>query len=364
MAAGTLMLSLGLAAGLLLQWLVLVWVRQRGVLANPNSRSSHSQPTPTMGGLSIALVMLGYLAYVAVMEVIPGSDPFAAEMAADKPALAWWWLAGVLMMTLIGLLDDLRELNSGVRFAAQIGAAAMLLLSLHLPLSWGLLLLLGLAMVWFINLYNFMDGIDGIAAAQALLFCLGVQLLASGVPGWSGDLVWLLGGATLAFLLVNWPPAKIFMGDVGSQSIGLLIAGLVLYSWQQNFVPLVGSLILLAGFWFDATYTLCVRMATGQRYTQAHRSHLYQRLARRRGHLWTTVGFLLYGLCWLLPLAYLATRQNASAASAPAIADTGISVFGAEPLAWLWLLPAVLPLAVLCVYFRAGALTDDSEGVS
>ncbi|MEM9624444.1 MAG: hypothetical protein AAF993_22580, partial [Pseudomonadota bacterium] len=238
--------------------------------------------------------------------------------------------------------------------------SAMLLFSLQLGLPLWLLMLIAVAMVWFINLYNFMDGIDGIAAVQCLLFCVGVQILALQLPGWSGALVWLLSGATLAFLAFNWPPAKIFMGDVGSQFLGLLLGGLVLYLWQQDFVPLVGSLILLAGFWFDATYTLCVRMATGQAYTQAHRSHLYQRLAQRRGHLWTTVAFLLYGLAWLLPLAFAATQHNRGAGAAADMATyPQLTLFGADPSAWWWLLPAVLPLAVLCVYFRAGVMQHE-----
>ncbi len=162
--------------------------------------------------------------------------------------------------------------------------------------------------VWFVNLYNFMDGIDGIAAVQCLVFCFGVQIVSGGLAGWSSDAVWLLAGATLAFLAFNWAPAKIFMGDVGSNFIGLLIAALVLYLWKTDQVPLIASFILLAGFWFDATWTLCVRMLTGQPFARAHRSHLYQRLAQRFGHRFTTLAFTLFAGGWLLPLALAAAH--------------------------------------------------------
>ncbi|MEM9624385.1 MAG: hypothetical protein AAF993_22285, partial [Pseudomonadota bacterium] len=126
MAAGTVMLGLGLAAGLLLQWLVVRWARQRGVVATPNSRSSHSQPTPTMGGLALVLVVITYFIYAAVANVIPGAESFAEPLAeALGPdaqqgyMLAWWWLAGLMIMGLVGLLDDLRELSAWLRFVVQ-----------------------------------------------------------------------------------------------------------------------------------------------------------------------------------------------------------------------------------------------------
>ena len=133
------------------------------------------------------------------------------------------------------------------------------------------LVVIAVCMVWFTNLYNFMDGVDGYAAVQCLVFCVGAQWVAGGVPGWIGELIWLLGGVSVAFLTFNWPPAKIFMGDVGSGFIGLLLAFLVFYLWHRGNVPFIASLILLAVFWFDATYTLCVRIVTQQEFTQAHR---------------------------------------------------------------------------------------------
>ena len=313
--------------GLVLQWGVWRLVNRRHLLAEVNERSSHATPTSTMGGVVIVIVVLTYFAWLYQVE---------AQMALGLISA----LAGVAV---IGLWDDLNAVSALLRLLVHMAATALGLWAFGF---WGLwevevggwlfVAVVGLAVVWFVNLFNFMDGIDGIAALQALTFCVGVQLLTGGVPGWSGDLLWILSGATLAFLTYNWPPARIFMGDVGSGFLGLLIALMTFQFWQSDVLPLVGSLILLAAFWFDASYTLCVRMVTGQPFTQAHRSHLYQRLAERQGHLWTTIAFLVFSMLWLGPLAWVAVN----------FADYQILI----------LLIAVLPLAALCWRFKAGAI--------
>jgi len=302
-------------------WGVLHLVSQPRLLAHPNDRSSHSQPTPTMGGVAIVVLVLAYLAWVA----------------GSQPLLAWSLFGALAALALVGLWDDLVGLSAQLRLLVHAGAAALALWGLQLDLTWFWLACIWISLMWLINLYNFMDGIDGLAACQTLVFCLGVHWLTVGVPGWSGDLLWLLGGVTLAFCGFNWPPAKIFMGDVGSGFLGLLLGVISLYVWHSFALPLVASMILLAVFWFDATYTLCVRIASQQKFTQAHRSHMYQRLAQRQGHLWTTTAFLIFSLCWLLPLAWLTVE------------------FVHTTAAHLWiLLLAVLPLAVLCWRLRAG----------
>jgi Fuc2NAc and GlcNAc transferase len=122
-------------------------------------------------------------------------------------------------------------------------------------------------------------------------------------------LLWAVSGASLGFLAFNWPPAKIFMGDVGALVLGLLLGAAVIALDQSAELPFIASIILLTGFWFDASYTLCVRMLTGQAFTQAHRSHLYQRLSDRLGHLGATAAFAALGVAWLLPLAWLSVWQ-------------------------------------------------------
>jgi len=322
-----LMLVIGVGVGLLLQWCVYLFARRPHLLATPNERSSHTEPTPTMGGVVMALVVVAYF----------------AQLASVDPRIGWGLCGACAAVAGVGLWDDLRGLGARFRIVVHALAAAMVLWALQLPLQiWALAVLL-VAVVWFINLYNFMDGIDGYAAVQALVFCLGAHIVAGGVAGWTGDLLWLLAGATLAFLGFNWPPAKIFMGDVGSGFLGLLIAALSLYMWQAADVPLVASLILLTGFWFDATYTLCVRIVTRQEFTQAHRQHLYQHLAMRRGHLWTTMAFLSYAAVWLIPLAWFASNFT--------------ELIFVQTAA---LIAAVLPMALGCWRLQAGfnAQTD------
>ena len=324
MVSNAVFIGLGLAAGLVLQWGVLWAVRRPTLLAEPNERSSHTTPTPTMGGIAVVLVMLGYFAWLATVD-------FTLGLTFAVPLLA---------LGVVGLLDDLWALSARFRMAVQLLAAAGVLYGLQqsapgmqMPMILQAVLLIG--MVWFINLYNFMDGIDGIAGVQCLMYCIGAQWVSVGIPGWSGDVLWLLGGAVCAFLAFNWPPAKIFMGDVGSGFLGLLIAALAIVLWQAGELPLVASLILLSGFWFDATYTLCVRMVTGQKFTQAHRSHLYQHAAQRIGHLWTTVIFAVYAAIWLIPWA-------------------GFSVGASPALQGAALAAAIIPLAILCWRFGAG----------
>ncbi len=221
-----------------------------------------------------------------------------------------------------------------MRFFLQLLAVTASLTVIAEPLPWWLLGLVGFAVLWHVNLFNFMDSIDGYAGSQCVFFALSAHLLVSCGLGWSGWLLGLLVGCGIGFLVYNWPRAKLFMGDVGSATLGLVIAILVAHLWLTSQLPLIASLILLAGFWFDATYTLCVRIITGQAYTQAHRSHLYQHLAVRHGHSVVTLLFWLHGVVWLLPLAWLSHTY---------------SEFGPYLL-----LLAVAPLAYACWRFQAG----------
>lgn len=298
------------------------------IYAHPNVRSFHDRPTPTGGGLAFVLPITAYLVWLAALG------------AGSAGAIA----AGGALLALIGLLDDRWELPKSVRLAAQLvvaGALAWVVLEPAQQASaavWGLAALAALGLAWQINLYNFMDGIDGLAAAQALFYAVGVQIVVGGVPTWVGDLLWLTAGSSLGFLVLNWPPARLFMGDVGSYFLGLLTGVLTVLLWRQDLLSLPVSLILLSGFWFDATYTLIVRGSTRQAFTQPHRTHLYQKIAAKRGHLWTTVCYLMYGALWLLPLSWMCARS-----------ETGI-------LAWdlLWVLPAVTPMAFAAAWMGAG----------
>ena len=311
LAAGAFLASAAVVGGLLLQ------APKRGWVAAPSRRGFHTKPTPTLGGLGFALPILAWLGFLATQE------PRFVGLALAAGAV-----------TLIGLIDDLRELGWAPRLAVHCLAAALALWALA-P-SWPLAMLavaLVLA-VWHTNLFNFIDGIDGLAGSACVFFCLAVQILSGGAPGWLGDLLWVTAGGTLGFLTFNWPPARIFMGDVGSLCLGLLLAAITVGLIDQGILSAAACLILLTGLWFDATYTLCVRIATRQRFTEAHRSHLYQKMAAQRGQSCTTLAFLGFCLLWLLPLAWLAQSQSA---------------YG-----WFLLLAAALPLAVAAPLLRAG----------
>ena len=319
-AAALIALFAGFLSATLLEALVLKCARHFRLFALPNARSFHDVPTPGIGGVAFVIPIVVYLAAVAVASQGVGL------------ALGLW--PALTLVAAIGLWDDLSELSAKVRFSSHWVAVAWVLWFLDPTWHWAVVCVVALAIVWHINLFNFMDGIDGIAGVQCVVFCLSVQVLSGGVSGWQGDLLWLTMGGMLGFLVYNWPPARIFMGDVGSGFLGLLLGVLAVELWRSETLPLIACLILLAGFWFDATYTLCVRMITGQAFTEAHRSHLYQLVAARKGHLWTTVAYTVFGVVWLLPLAWLVIH------------------FPSTSL--LWLLIAVLPPAVLVVRLRVG----------
>lgn len=295
-------LLLTLLASILLCWAYLRLARRWQLVAAPNARSSHRLPTPHGGGAPMLLAFaLGLLA--AALWHAPWPDNYSALAAI------------ALLLMLLGIADDLWALSVRLRFTAYgLSCLATLLLLLPLPLTGSaaldaaLLLLAALAMLWLVNLYNFMDGIDGIAASQCALACCAAALLAWRGGGYDYALFCLLLAASqLGFLVWNWPPARLFMGDAGSIPTGFLLAGLAVIGAVDGQLSLACWLVLLALFITDASWTLVWRMASGQAFTQAHRLHAYQRLSVHWGSH-QRVDLLLVGIfCgWLLPLAWLA----------------------------------------------------------
>lgn len=287
------------------------------LISHPNQRSSHLQPTPSGGGIAIALPVMVWCA--------ASWTPFGITLA----------VAGGLLAT-IGLLDDIFDLPATPRLLAQA-----VLVSAGVAMVWPeqppvLLLAEIIATVWFVNLFNFMDGIDGIATCQTLVFCLGVVSLSDAAMQTQDQLIWVLSGACTGFLLLNSAPARIFMGDAGSLFLGFVIPAVALKLHFSGQLPLISSVILLSAFIFDATWTLGVRILTGQSFASAHRSHLYQRLAERIGHRRTTHLFVAYALIWLMPLAWLNLRL--------------------EAFQWTLLIVSVLPVFVLSIKFRSGLI--------
>lgn len=313
----------GLAAAAGTCWLRRHALRSRW-LDMPNARSSHSTPTPRGGGLAIVAGASGGLSALAALGLID----FAL------------WLAlvpGGVAVATVGFIDDRRSVPPSLRLAVHFGAAAFALVVFGgvppmqfgpsiIDLGWTGHLLGLLAIVWTLNLFNFMDGIDGIAASEAVFVMAAAITLAilTGPLVQAHAAALVLAAACLGFLAWNWPPARIFMGDVASGYLGYAVAVLALAAGRtQPHAPLLW-LALGSAFFADATATLVRRMLRGERIHEAHRLHAYQQLARRwRSHGWVTVGLLLANLAWSVPLAALGAAEPSRAAAAAGLALAG-----------------------------------------
>lgn len=304
-------------------------------LDHPNHRSSHTTITPRGAGIVFSVLIVGATAHISHHR----NDLFFVFLPSLVVALTGWW-------------DDLRGASARTRFALYLSSAAITVALVfatpaHLILSelpttslWILGAIVTLSLVWLINLYNFMDGINGIAATEALFVLLAIHLLAHDtLYSHLFSLIHLFGCAAIAgFLLWNFPAGKVFMGDAGSAFLGLFLGVLILLSFfLEGPVPAVW-LILLGVFIVDSGYTLMVRIVTRQMWHSAHRLHAYQRLTDRlHGNHACTVGLILVvNVGWLLPLAWLVHTNQ-------------ISALGGIGLAYT-------PLAGACFWLRAGIL--------
>jgi len=271
--------------------------RRWQILDHPSDRSSHEMPTPHGGGVPLFLAF-----YLGL---------FAASALGEPWQAGYRTLAlGAGFLVVLGVADDLYHLSVRVRFSAYSLCCFVLGIMFLNPTAWGSWLLLALAsfaLLWCLNLYNFMDGIDGIAATQCFLACCSAALLS-----WFtvADVQYslfclLLAAAHAGFLIWNWPPARLFMGDAGSIPTGFLLGGLALFGATQGQLSLAAWVILLAAFVTDASVTLLWRLVTGQAVTTPHRLHAYQRLSRHwGGHLPVDMALLALNALWLFPLAW------------------------------------------------------------
>lgn len=285
-----------------------------GLVAAPNARSSHARPTPSGGGI----------AFVVPVLIVLGLSAGQFDAA---PAL----LAAGAVIAALGLLDDRFDIGRGLRLACHLAIAGALVAWLWSPsLLAGAALTLGLA--WWLNAYNFMDGIDGLAASQAAAF--GAAGLALGGASAADPALWALVAAGVGFLCFNWAPARIFMGDTGAGFLGLTTGALAFWLARSDALPIAASAILLLTFWFDATYTLMVRVVTGQAFAHAHRTHFYQLIAKRLGHGIAVMLFWIHFLAWLVPWAAVSI----------AFPEWRFAALGV----------AAAPLAFACLKLRAG----------
>lgn len=305
---------LAFPAALLLTRLYLPLARRWQQLDAPNARSAHRRPIASSGGLPLLLALLFGL---AAAQLLGAADFGRREVLA---------LLLALLLCAAGAADDRRPLPVALRLPLFLLLAAVAA-GLYAPPAGAATLpafaLLTLALAWLINLYNFMDGIDGLAALQC-----SVVAAALGGCGWLGEASAAYVAAALAtaavygaFLRFNWPPARLFMGDAGSLSAGFLLGWLGLWGCSAGFVPASLWLLLMSPFLVDTGYTLLARLLRGERITEAHSQHVYQRLARRwRSHRRVDLALLLLQALWLLPLAWLQLRAGLPGAAALGLA--------------------------------------------
>lgn len=295
-------------AAVILTGLFLKIARQMHFLDLPVARSSHSRPTPVGGGISIVLLFLLSTSYFYLQGLIPLMQFLA--------------ILGTGIVATVGFVDDLLPLDVQWRVPPQVLAALWVVWCLgdippiqvgswQLANPWFIKGLSVLGLLWLLNLYNFMDGIDGLAGSE-LVF---VTLVSLSLVITSGDqVVTVLCGTLLAaaagFLLWNWPPAKIFMGDVGSGFAGFCLGVIALISMQSGSLSLWTWVILLAVFIVDATVTLLRRYWRGEKWWEGHATHAYQHAARRyKSHVRVTITVMVINLVWLAPLAWLSVAR-------------------------------------------------------
>ncbi len=308
----------------------------RSIIDIPNARSSHSVPTPRGGGVAIVLAFLFCLVFIASADLQPMAHIIAM-------------IGSGALIAVIGFMDDHGHIAARWRLLGHFIAAVWVMFWMGgLPaitffgfapdLGWFGGALAAIYLVWMLNLYNFMDGIDGLASLEAICACLAM----SAIYYLTGhvSLIWaplMLAMTVAGFLHWNFPPARIFMGDAGSGFLGVILGALSIQAAWTGSEYFFAWIIMLGVFVVDATFTLIRRLVRGDKVYEAHRSHGYQYASRHFGkHLPVTVGVTLINLLWLLPVSLSVTLLKLDGA-------TGLVI-------------AYVPLIVLALKFKAGSL--------
>lgn len=322
---------LALFASIVLTGLLRRYALSASLLDIPNARSSHSLPTPRGGGVAIVIVFL-------IGSIVLSLSGLLATSA------LWAFLGAGAWIAVIGFIDDHQHIPARWRLLAHFIGAIWGLFWLGLPIlslfgtdftTLGYVLA-AFYLVWLLNLYNFMDGIDGLASIEAISVCLGgVLLLMLGTNAADYYGLMLLIMAVVGFLLWNFPPAKIFMGDAGSGFLGITLGLLSIQAAHHAPQFFWSWLILLGVFIVDATWTLIRRFLRGEKVYEAHRSHAYQFASRHyASHKTVSLAVATINICWLLPIA--------------------LWVGLGELNGLLGLMIAYLPLWLLAIHFKAG----------
>ena len=275
LAVGLEALAAACACAVILQVLLKTGLAWRLATDIPNDRSLHVRPTPRVGGWGIVPV--------AVLAIL-----------LTGPSL-WCVAVAAAFLAAVSQIDDRRGLPARVRFAAHLVAVAGFVAVYPAPVPWWVLAVLSFCMLWLVNLYNFMDGADGLAGGMAL-FGFGGYAVAAGIGAHPlADLALAcaaVAGAALGFLLFNFHPARIFLGDAGSISLGFLAGALGYWGWLRGAWPIWFPALVFAPFITDATVTLMRRLFRGEKFWQAHREHYYQRMVRSgMGHARTATAW-------------------------------------------------------------------------
>jgi len=278
----------------LLTYIIKNYAIKKSIVDIPNARSSHTIPTPRGGGLAIITTFYIGISYFYYLDEITSK--------------LFFLLLSSLPIVIISLIDDLITLSSKIRMLIQLlssifavyilGGVTSIDFILFEVSGWWINIFVVLAIVWITNLYNFLDGIDGYSSSQAIIAGLGTFLIVNNSVGL------IIAVCSLGFLFFNWPKASIFMGDVGSATLGYLFAILCFYDTSSGNIYV--WLILLSLFWFDATLTLVRRLRNGEKVTEAHKKHAYQRLVQAGfSHKQVTVSLIVVYLTFLIFLSLL-----------------------------------------------------------
>jgi Fuc2NAc and GlcNAc transferase len=269
-----------------------------GLVDIPNDRSSHKHPTPSGGGIAIVIIIT--VANWKLFAVFPE------------------FLMGGLVLAAVGLADDISKLPVIPRLLVQFAVTGILvtLLPTKAPIL-GIPIIIIKAIlipagVWFINIYNFMDGIDGLAGGYANAASLGFLFCMDGVipvESWNLDIYRQLIYVTMAFLIFNWSPAKIFMGDTGSTFLGFTFFALGARTLISGNYAIYAFTIIMSFFWIDATITLARRFCGGARIFKAHKEHAFHKAAALYGHWKVSFFIIMVTLFWLNPMAKLAVKN-------------------------------------------------------
>ena len=302
----------------------------------PNARSSHTVPTPRGGGVAIVLSFLLLVPLLSIFSLLPWAS-------------AWGLIGAGAGVAVLGFLDDHGHIAARWRLLGHFSAAVwalfwlggippLTIMGVVFDMGWIGAVLSLFYLVWMLNLYNFMDGIDGLASVEAIAVCLSASLIYA-LMGFS-SLAWaplLLSFTVAGFLYWNFPPAKIFMGDAGSGFLGVTLGILSLQAAWASPALLWVWVILMGVFVVDATFTLVRRLVRGDKVYEAHRSHAYQYASRQFGrHLPVTLTVGLVNVVWLLPVALC-------------VALLGLDGF-------VGVIIAYIPLVMLAWKFQAGAV--------